>query len=121
MAALFVGTTCVTNAFGEPITPTVPLVARPLPLSAVRLTGGPLKRAQDLDAEYLLALEPDRMLAYYRSLAGLEPKAKGYGGWDADGRPTGYLDLLELTLAYVEALEADRSGSSGTTDTTAVD
>src|SRR5262245_25397859 len=32
----------------------VPDVARPLPLSAVRLTGGPLKRAQDLDAEYLL-------------------------------------------------------------------
>ena len=37
----------------------VPDVARPLPLSAVRLTGGPLKRAQDLDAEYLLKLEPD--------------------------------------------------------------
>src|SRR3954453_19098293 len=33
--------------------------ARPLPLDAVRLTGGPLKRAQDLDAQYLLALEPD--------------------------------------------------------------
>jgi CBS domain-containing protein len=27
---------------------------------------------------------------------------------DAAGRPTGYLDLLELTLRYVEALEADR-------------
>jgi len=36
----------------------VPDVARPLPLSAVRLTAGPLKRAQDLDAEYLLKLEP---------------------------------------------------------------
>ncbi|HEY4633859.1 MAG TPA: CBS domain-containing protein [Candidatus Limnocylindrales bacterium] len=40
---------------------------------------------------------------------------------DDAGRPTGYLDLLELTLAYVEALEADRSGSSGSADTTAVD
>ena len=28
---------------------------------------------------------------------------------DADGRPTGYLDLLELTMRYVEALEADRA------------
>src|SRR5215813_5342719 len=64
----------------------IPEIARPLPLSAVRLTGGPLKRAQDLDAAYLLKLEPDRMLAYYRKRAGLEPKAPGYGGWDGDGR-----------------------------------
>ena len=56
--------------------------ARPLSLSNVRLLGGPLKRAQDLDAKYLLELEPDRMLAYYRERAGLEPKAKPYTGWD---------------------------------------
>ena len=60
--------------------------ARPLPLSAVRLLAGPLKHAQELDASYLLALEPDRMLAYYRDRAGLRPKAKPYGGWDGDGR-----------------------------------
>src|SRR5213592_3295227 len=64
----------------------VPDVARPLPLNAVRLTGGPLKQAQDLDAKYLLALEPDRMLAFYRKRAGLEPKAPPYGGWDGDDR-----------------------------------
>ncbi|HZI62197.1 MAG TPA: beta-L-arabinofuranosidase domain-containing protein [Pyrinomonadaceae bacterium] len=64
----------------------IPDVARPLPLTAVRVTGGPLKRAQDLNAEYLLKLEPDRMLAYYRKRAGLEPKAQGYPGWDGDGR-----------------------------------
>jgi len=28
---------------------------------------------------------------------------------DGDGRPTGYLDLLELTMRFVEALEADRT------------
>src|SRR5664279_4945156 len=67
----------------NPITNVIPDTARPLPLSAVRLTGGPLKRAQDLDAKYLLALEPDRMLAGYRLRAGLEPRAKGYGGWDS--------------------------------------
>jgi DUF1680 family protein len=60
--------------------------ARPLDLSSVRLVGGPLKLAQDLDAKYLLELEPDRMLAYYRQLAGLEPKAKPYGGWDGGGK-----------------------------------
>ena len=69
-----------------------PAAARPLPLSAVRLTGGPLKHAQDLDAAYLLTLEPDRMLAYYRQRAGLEPKAPPYGGWDGGGRNlTGHL------------------------------
>jgi DUF1680 family protein len=67
----------------NPITNVIPDAARPIPLSAVRLTGGPLKHAQDLDAKYLLALEPDRMLAGYRLRAGLEPRAKGYGGWDS--------------------------------------
>jgi len=64
----------------------IPYAARPLPLSAVRLTGGPLKQAQELDAQYLLTLEPDRMLAYFRKRAGLEPKAQGYGGSDGDGK-----------------------------------
>jgi uncharacterized protein len=68
------------------------LKARPLPLSSIRLTGGPLKHAQELDAEYLLQLEPDRMLAYLRQRAGLEPKAKPYGGWDGAGRQlTGHI------------------------------
>ncbi len=66
-----------------PITNVIPDLAHPLPLSAVRLTGGPLKHAQDLDAEYLLKLEPDRMMAGYRLRAGLKPKAEGYGGWDS--------------------------------------
>jgi hypothetical protein len=67
----------------QPITNVIQETAHPLPLSAVRLTSGPLKHAQDLDAKYLLALEPDRMMAGYRIRAGLEPKAKGYGGWDS--------------------------------------
>jgi DUF1680 family protein len=62
------------------------LAARPLDLSRVRLVGGPLKQAQDLDAEYLLKLEPDRMLSYYRQRAGLEGKAEPYTGWDGGGR-----------------------------------
>jgi DUF1680 family protein len=82
----------------------VPEVARPLPLSAVRLTGGPLKHAQDLDIEYLLSLEPDRMLAYYRKRAGLEAKAPAYGGWDGDDRNlTGHIAghyLSAISLMY---------------------
>ena len=81
------------------------LQARPLPLSKVRLTGGPLKWAQDLTADYLLQLEPDRMLAGYRIRAGLEPKAEGYGGWDAvDSRQlTGHIAghyLSAVSLMY---------------------
>ncbi|HEV8429891.1 MAG TPA: beta-L-arabinofuranosidase domain-containing protein [Pyrinomonadaceae bacterium] len=91
-----------TNA--QQIKNAVPDAARPLPLTAVRLTGGPLKHAQDLDITYLLKLEPDRMLAYYRKRAGLEPKAQGYGGWDGDGRNlTGHIAghyLSGVSLMY---------------------
>ena len=81
-----------TSGFARALRPPVDGAARPLPLTAVRLTGGPLKHAQDLDAAYLLSLEPDRMLAFYRVRAGLEPKAPGYTGWDADGRQlTGHI------------------------------
>ena len=59
------------------------LQVRPLPMEDVRLLGGPLKNAQDLDMKTLLALKPDRMMAGYRIRAGLEPKAEGYGGWDS--------------------------------------
>jgi len=70
----------------------VELKAIPLPLSSVRLTGGPLKKAQDLDAQYLLDLQPERMLAFLRQRAGLDPKAQGYGGWDGPGRQlTGHI------------------------------
>ena len=31
---------------------------------------------------------------------------------DPEGRPTGYLDLLELTVRYVEALQAEPAGDA---------
>jgi DUF1680 family protein len=97
-------------ATGQQIKNAIPYVAQPLPLSAVRITGGPLKRAQDLDAEYLLKLEPDRMLAYYRKRAGLQPKAEGYTGWDGDGRNlTGHIAghyLSAVSLMYAATGDA---------------
>src|SRR5215475_5827342 len=92
------------------ITPAVLDVARPLPLAAVRLTGGPLKHAEDLDAEYLLRLEPDRMLYFLRVRAGLDPKAqRGYGGWDGDGRQlTGHIAGHYLSaVSYMYAATGD--------------
>jgi len=94
----------VSSGFAQRIRRAVADAARPLPLSAVRLTGGPLKRAQELDAQYLIALEPDRMLAPYRRLAGLEPKGEPYSGWDAGGRNlTGHICghyLSAVSLMY---------------------
>jgi DUF1680 family protein len=82
----------------------VSLAARPLPLKDVRLTGGPLKHAQDLDIAYLLQLEPDRMMAFFRIRAGLEPKGKPYGGWDGDHKNlTGHIAghyLSAVSLMY---------------------
>ncbi|MEO7085835.1 MAG: glycoside hydrolase family 127 protein [Gemmatimonadaceae bacterium] len=79
--------------------------ARPVALSKVRVTDGPLKVAQDNDAKYLLALEPDRMLAYYRTRAGLPQKAQPYGGWDGGGRNlTGHIAghyLSAVSLMYL--------------------
>ena len=96
------------------LTPGKPLprahAARPLSLTAVRLTGGPLKRAQDLDRNYLLALEPDRMMAFFRTRTGLTPKAEGYGGWDGGGRNlTGHIAghyLSAVSLMYAATGDA---------------
>ncbi len=78
--------------------------AHPVPLGQVRIAGGPVKHAQDLDAAYLLALDPDRMMAFYRTRAGLEPKAQPYGGWDGPGRNlTGHIaghHLSAVSLMY---------------------
>ena len=124
-ASLHRGLSCLTLsiilrgavAHAEQVRPVIPEVAHPLPLSAVRLTGGPLKHAQDLDQQDLLKLEPDRMLCYFRVHAGLQPKAKGYGGWDADGRNlTGhilghYLSAVSLMWAATgDARFKDRAG-----------
>src|SRR5262249_51956871 len=52
-------------------------------LTDVRLLYGLFLEAQKHDEAYLLKLEPDRMLHYFRVNAGLEPKAPVYGGWES--------------------------------------
>lgn len=102
-------TLAMTHADTRPLPPRQ--AARPLPLSAVRLTGGPLKHAQDLDARYLLSLEADRLIAGYRIRAGMESKAAGYGGWDSvDGKQlTGHIAghyLSAVSLMYATTGDA---------------
>ncbi len=65
-------------------TPVAPL-ARPFPLGDVRLLDSPFRDAMERNAQYLLSIEPDRLLHNTREYAGLAPKGKLYGGWERLG------------------------------------
>ena len=53
-------------------------------LRDVRLLDGPFLDAQNRDLEYLVSLQPDRLLHNFRVNAGLEPRAPVYGGWESE-------------------------------------
>jgi hypothetical protein len=103
-AAAGISLFALSSAGGGPVQPVVGLKARPIQLSDIRLTGGPLKLAQDKNGQYLLSLSVDRMMAFLRKAAGLEPKAEGYGGWDGANRQlTGHIAghyLSGVSLMY---------------------
>lgn len=67
------------------------LVAQPqqqvqlFPLSDVQLLESPFLEAQQVDLKYILAMEPDRLLAPYLREAGLAPKAPSYTNWENSG------------------------------------
>lgn len=63
----------------------VPIKAYAFRLSEVSLLESPFKTAMKADVSYLLKIESDRLLAGFRSNAGLPEKAKKYGGWESDG------------------------------------
>ncbi|MFB6320018.1 beta-L-arabinofuranosidase domain-containing protein [Saccharicrinis sp. FJH54] len=73
------------------------------PLNSVRLLESPFKHAEMKDMEYILALDPDRLLAPYLKEAGLEPKAENYPNWEntgLDGHIGGhYLSALAMMYA----------------------
>ena len=72
-------------------------------ISDVRLTRSAFKHAEDMDIQYLLALNPDRLLAPYLKGAGLSPKADNYTNWEntgLDGHIGGhYLSALSFMYA----------------------
>jgi DUF1680 family protein len=70
---------------GAVVTSAVAVKAHPFDLADVRLLESPFKSAMETDKEYLLRLEPDRFLAWFRKEAGLQPKGKVYGGWESRG------------------------------------
>jgi hypothetical protein len=67
------------------IKPQTTIKAYSFDLKDVQLLESPFKKAMQVDAAYLLSIEPDRLLSGFRSHSGLKPKAKIYGGWESSG------------------------------------
>ncbi len=79
------------------------------PLQDVRLLDSPFKQAQELDKAYILALDPDRLLAPYLREAGLPPKSVSYTNWEntgLDGHIGGHY-LTALSLMYAATGEEE--------------
>jgi len=77
----------------------------PFPMSQVRLRPGPVLDALAINRDYLMGLDPDRLLHTFRITAGLPTTAEPLGGWEAPnnelrGHFTGhYLSALALLSA----------------------
>jgi uncharacterized protein len=90
------------------VAPKVPIKARAFSLKDVRLLDSPFKKAMDIDAGYLLKLEPDRLLSLIRKRAGLEPKAADYGGWERLGLTGHILGHYMSACSMMYASTGDR-------------
>ena len=78
-------------------------------LQNVKLTEGVFKNAQDVDLKYILALNPDKLLAPYWIDAGLPLKAERYGNWESsglDGHIGGHY-LSALAMMYESTGDAE--------------
>lgn len=68
----------------------------------VKLLSSDFSKAQAVDLKYIMALQPDRLLAPYLREAGLTPKATSYKNWESDGLD-GHIGghyLTALSLMY---------------------
>jgi uncharacterized protein len=79
-------------------------LASAFPLSAVRLLDSPMRANQSRNTNYLLFVDPDRMLHTFRRNVSLPSSARPCGGWEAPhsqvrGHCTGHL-LSGLALTY---------------------
>ncbi|MCE4555412.1 glycoside hydrolase family 127 protein [Pelomonas cellulosilytica] len=85
---------------------------QPFPLDRVRLLDGPFLDAQTTDLHYLMALDPERLLAPFRREAGLPVPTPSYGNWESsglDGHMGGhYLSALALMWASTGDAEVKR-------------
>lgn len=90
------------------VTEKVELKAQEFDFTDVRLLESPFQKAMLLDANYLLQLEPDRLLSWFRKESGLEPKGQQYGGWESQGIAGHSLGhyLSAVSIAYASTGDA---------------
>lgn len=109
---VFMMTTLCVFGSARAAAPSTKPAAELFSLHDVRLQPGPFKDAQDLDLRYILAHDPDRLLAPFRREAGLPEKAKPYGNWESmglDGHTAGhYLAALAMMHAATGDAECKR-------------
>ncbi len=81
------------------------------PLSAVRLLKSPFSDAVEANRQYMLAHDPDRLLAPFLREAGLERKKESYPNWESqglDGHTVGhYLSALADMIASGNDTDGD--------------
>ena len=73
------------------------------PLQDIKLLESPFLQAQQTDLHYIMAMNPDRLLAPFLREAGLAPKAPSYTNWEntgLDGHIGGhYISALSMMYA----------------------
>jgi len=67
----------------DKVKPAVPFQVRAFDLRDVRLLEGQFQRAQERDGQYLLSLDPDRLLHTFRLNVGIPSEARPLAGWEA--------------------------------------
>jgi uncharacterized protein len=80
--AIFIASCNTSHEYAPKAKLLVPQKVLSFNIGEVRLLAGPFKESQDAEAKYLLSLDIDRLLAPFRSEAGLKPKAETYPGWE---------------------------------------
>ena len=92
---------------------TAPLKANPepaaklFPLTSVRLLDGPFAQGVAANRAYVLALDPDRLLAPFLREAGLTPRKPPYDNWESGGLNGHTAGHYLSALAFMSASGAD--------------
>lgn len=94
------------------VRPVVNAQAQEFPLTAVKLLDGPFRQAMEVDRTFLLRIEPDRLLAGFRTQAGLPQKAEPYSGWE-EINPTNRFTMAGHSLGHYLSALAMMANSTG--------
>ena len=85
LTTLMIYATLLASTPREPLSKMPKLKVEPFSLSEVRLKGGPFAKENEACIDYLLKVEPDRLLHSFLEHSGLKAKGEIYGGWENSG------------------------------------